>query len=266
MQKALEPIYTANNCSAAFQLNWSVTLFGNTTLPTKQRWFESLRIAVEPDGVRILECHLVKENVVQFFVSTRPETCPSSIIGWVKGRLQYAIRDEVPAAFRRNYSIHSVGSAQSETLDRYVSGQNQKHRMADPRVQRCLELLQFHDPNIDLAAVRTGNYGQFIYALQIVLETVDGWNEIRERVLTASKNMVIGTARKKRWLLSRIGLLSNHIHILLGAHVTESPESIALSLLNNLAYAQKMVPAFRHSYYVGTFGPYDRQAIRRHVD
>jgi hypothetical protein len=33
--------------------------------------------------------------------------------------------------------------------------------------------------------------------------------------------------------------------------------------MNNLAYVQGMKPMFRFSYYVGTFGPYDRGAIRR---
>ncbi len=78
--------------------------------------------------------------------------------------------------------------------------------------------------------------------------------------------MIIGSANKHRWRLSRIGLLSNHIHILLGAAVTESPESVALSLMNNLAYVQEMKPVFRFSYYVGTFGPYDRGAVRRELE
>ena len=55
------------------------------------------------------------------------------------------------------------------------------------------------------------------------------------------------------------------VHILLGCAVTESPESVALSLLNNLAFVQGMKPVYRFSYYVGTFGKYDRNSIRRRV-
>ena len=80
---------------------------------------------------------------------------------------------------------------------------------------------------------------------------------------TQSNVMIIRAAAKHDWRLSRIGLLSNHIHVLLGAGVTESPADVALSLMNNVAYAQGMKPAFRFSYYVGTFGPYDRNAVRR---
>ena len=52
------------------------------------------------------------------------------------------------------------------------------------------------------------------------------------------------------------------IHILIGIGVNESPESAALSLLNNLAFAQGWNPVFRFSYYAGTFGGYDRYSIK----
>jgi hypothetical protein len=78
--------------------------------------------------------------------------------------------------------------------------------------------------------------------------------------------MIVRAASTKNWRLSRIGLLSNHIHILLSCNVTDSPESVALSLLNNLAYVRGMRPVFRFSYFVGTFGSYNRDAIRNRLD
>ena len=42
----------------------------------------------------------------------------------------------------------------------------------------------------------------------------------------------------------------------------KSPAEVALSMMNNLAYAQGMKAAFRYSYYVGTIGPYDRNVRR----
>ena len=38
---------------------------------------------------------------------------------------------------------------------------------------------------------------------------------------------------------------------------------VALAYMNNLAYAHGMQPLFYHSYYAGTFGTYDLDAIRR---
>ena len=56
-----------------------------------------------------------------------------------------------------------------------------------------------------------------------------------------------------------------HILKLIGIGVNESPEGATLSVLNNLAFAQRWKPVFRFSYYAGTSGGYDRDAIRRAV-
>lgn len=261
----MQPLYTSQNCEAAYQLNWSLSLFGTVDFPTDADWLDKLRAATEPDGVHILECQATQPNVMQFFVSTQPQICPSEIVRSIKGRWQYLLREQHPSAFRRNYRIDSVGEVNADVLDQYVARQNEKHPMADSRVQERFVALQFHDPEVDLSAVQTGNYGQFVNALQVVIETVGGWNEIREGVLQATRDMIVRAARRKGWRLSRIGLLSNHIHILLGAGMTDSPADIALSLLNNLASVQDMKPVFRFSYYSGTFGGYDRSAIRRNL-
>jgi REP element-mobilizing transposase RayT len=159
-----------------------------------------------------------------------------------------------------------VGDANSEILDQYVARQVQKHLMVDDRVTERLEALQFHDAAIEPAAEQIGNYGKYVYGLHVVVENAGHWNEIREDVLHGVREMIVRACSVKGWRLARIGLLSNHIHVLLGCHVTESPESIALSLLNNLAYAQGMKPVFRFGYYVGTFGPYNRGAIWNRID
>jgi len=80
-------------------------------------------------------------------------------------------------------------------------------------------------------------------------------------VLAAYQRSIIAGCRRHDWLLSRIGLLSNHLHILLAAGIADSPQSVVLSLMNNLAYSQAMKAIWRFSYYAGTFGPYDRGAI-----
>jgi hypothetical protein len=215
--------------------------------------------------VRILEFHSPQSNVGQFFVSTRPQLARSAIVRSLKGRWQYLIRSEHPKTFRRNYFIGSVGEANCRVLDAYIAKQTSRHPMADPDVPGRLQSLQFHDGSIDPGQVVTSNYGQFVYWLQVVMETEVGWNEVRPSVLAGSRAMIIRACAKHDWQLSRIGLLSSHIDVLLGAGVTESPGEVALSLMNNLAYAQGMRPAFRFSYYVGTFGPYDRGAVRRRV-
>src|SRR5262245_5707539 len=89
-----------SNCSVAYQLNWLLSLFSRSLLPPSSPWLSALQAATEPDGVRILEFHASRENVLQFFVSTLPQASPADVVRSVKGRLQYLVRDEAPRAFR----------------------------------------------------------------------------------------------------------------------------------------------------------------------
>ena len=75
--------------------------------------------------------------------------------------------------------------------------------------------------------------------------------------------MILGVAQKKGHRLSRAAILPDHVHLTLGCAINETPEAVAIAYLNNLAYAQGMQPLYRHSYYVGTFGEYDLDAVRR---
>jgi len=222
---------------------------------------EALRIEIAKDNLRILDFLQPKPNVVQFYLSSQPQTSPSEIIRSVKGRWQHLSRQTDPFEFRRNYRITSVGDAKCEVLNTYVAKQSAKHPMADSRAQAVLETLQYHDPTIDPKAVRRSSYGEYIHSLQIVIESDSGWHEIRQEVLAAYQRSIIAGCRRHDWRLSRIGLLSNHLHILLAAGIADSPQSVVLSLMNNLAYSQEMKAIWRFSYYAGTFGPYDRGAI-----
>lgn len=256
------PLYSEADTAEAYQLNWIVSLFPRSHLPNLTDYHVPLRAATEEDGVRILEMTSNDAGCVQFFVSTQPNTSPAQILQKLKGRLQYLIRDLDPKAFARNYFISSVGEANCETLERYVGKQAVRHTMADTEVQSYFENCQFHDNRIDLARPRLSNHGQFLHSLHIVLENDGGRNEIRPDAIRLTLAKIEAVAIKKQWLLSRIGLVANHMHILLGADVTEKPRSIVLSLMNNLAYAFGMKRIYRPSFYVGTFGAYDRDAIR----
>jgi len=257
----LSPLYRPENCQAAFQLNWSLSVFASHPFEDGSDCIETLKPSLECGGIRVLEHRIVDRNTAQFFVSTLPSVVPSDIVRQIKGRWQHRVRGQSPISFRRNFSLASVGAASHKALDMYVAMQPKKHPMAQEGVQAMFEDLQFHDPTIDLTSYRTNNHGRFIYALQIVVESEEGWNDVRRAVQEGYVVAIRRTCTKHQWILSRIGVLANHIHILLGADVKSSPESISLSLLNNLVYSQAMKPFFKFSYYAGTFGPYDRGVI-----
>ncbi len=257
-----EPIYTAANCRIAYQLHWSLAVFARQALLKEEAWRQSLEDAVEPDGVRILEFQAVEPNTGQFLVSSKPEVSPAEIARSVKGRLHYLVRDAVPKLWRRHYSITSVGDANEDVLQGYVGRQVQRHPMADSRALARLSQAQFHDPAVDLADLRASGHGRFTHSLHIVLENTDRLCDTNEQRLAASRAMLIAVCRKKAWLLSRLAFAGNHLHMLVGCDVADAPRDVALSLMNNLAFAHGMKPFCEHSFYVGTFGPYDHGAIR----
>jgi len=261
-----EPIYRTDGCQSAYQLNWSLTLLAAKDFGFPKPILEDLQHTLELDGIRVLEWRLTAPDVVQLFLSTKPGLAPCEIIRFVKGRWQYTARKSVPVAFKRNYCITSVGSANAMVLDQYVDQQAIKHRMAQERVQTMFEDLQFQNPDIDLGLLQSTSYGRYIYSLQVVVETQDGWNDVRQSALTGYRQAIQQTCISNLWRLSRIAILANHIHMLVGPTVEASPESVALSFLNCLAESQKRKAIFKFSYYVGTFGPYNRNAIWNKLD
>src|SRR5262245_28438104 len=257
----LDPIYSAENVRLAYELRWSAAIFWTQPVPTTS-WLEALQSATEADGVRILEHRVTKPNVSQFLISTKPHVSPAVCLRSVKGRLQYLVRAELPKAFRRNYSIRSLGGANQAAIERYVASQREHHPMADPRVDALLVRYQFAADDVNLGRPRLSSHGQFIYNLHLVAVHQHRFVEISDEFLRRSFEMLQAVARKKRHLISRIGLLTDHIHWTIGCDVVESPLEAGLSYLNNLAFAHGMRPLFQFGFYVGTFGPYDMNAVR----
>ncbi|HEX5103241.1 MAG TPA: transposase [Pirellulaceae bacterium] len=242
-------------------LNWSVSLFGRAPLPPLAESDESLREVCESDGVRILEASAGSDSVVQFLVSTRPSAAPAQILRCLKGRWQYLIRKTHPAAFKRNYRIESVGSSSTDVIEKYIAGQLPRQGMADSRAQAMLARFQIDNPAVDMKRVRYTSYGQFTYNLHLVVVR-ESELLMDEPSLSANRDMILKVSARKELLLRRGGILSDHLHLALGRGIEQSSEEIALSHLNNLAFANGMTPCFRFGYYVGTFGAYDLGAVR----
>ena len=257
----LEPLYTIDNCQPAYQLRWSLALFAEHPIPSPVEWLGSLKASTERDGVRLLE-HQNQGNVQHFLISTRPDVPPPQIVKSVKGRLQNAIKEQAPKMFRRNFRLTSLGHSNRTTVEAYVAGQLGHHRMADERVDRMLADFQFEFPGVDLSLPQRSAHGEYLYNLHVVLVHAERWNEVRRDRLQTSAEMIIRCARTKRHRLSRLAMLADHMHLALGVPYPNAPGAVALGYMNNLAFAHGMTALFSPSYYVGTFGEYDMNAVR----
>jgi hypothetical protein len=130
------PLYAADLCNAAYQLNWAISLFPSGTVPDISTWLAQPRRALEQDGVRLIAEPICSPNAIELWASTTPQLAPAAILRLVKGRFQYAIGNAGPKVFRRNYRLESVGSAKRDVVEQYVAGQPNRHSMADARVQK----------------------------------------------------------------------------------------------------------------------------------
>ena len=257
----MEPLYTPQNTEPAYQLNWGLTLFWRGPAVPEARWLARLQEATEPDGVRVIKHRITTAGGSQFFISTKPHVSPSQLIRSVKGRLQHVIRKQTPKAFQRNYCVRSIGAAKRRTVEDYVAGQLKHHRMADPRAQQRLARFQRSEAGVDLSRPSFTSHGEYWYNLHVAIVNEHRWMEIREDVLGKLSRTVDRVASKYGDRLSRVGMFADHIHMTMGCSIERSPEELALSYLNNCAYACGMKPVFQFGYYVGTIGEYDRGAV-----
>ena len=133
--------------------------------------------------------------------------------------------------------------------------------MADPRVQALFA--RYHvDGAVDLASPRRGSHGQYNYNLHIVLVRRERHRIADEESIARVREMILRASDKKGHLLRKAAVVSDHIHLALGAALNGSPAEVALGYLNNLAYIEGLRPVFQFGAYLGTFGEYDRGAIR----
>jgi REP element-mobilizing transposase RayT len=256
----LTPIYTRDNCSFSCPLQWGLTVFWRKP-ETDDHWFQDLAAATEVDGIRLLGHRFSDPTVSQFAVSTQAHVSPLLVVQRVKGRLQHLVRDRLPKAFKGNYAIRSVGNVARESVERYAADQLGHHRMADPRVQARLARFQIERPEIDLSQPRRTSHGVYWYNLHLVLVHQERLPEIREEVLERIRDMIIRASDTKGYLLSRAGILADHVHLVLGCPIEVAPDEVALGFLNNLAYVHGMRPVYQYGGFIGTVGEYTMGAM-----
>ena len=258
---APQPIYTRENSAFSCPLQWGLTVFWRCH-PGCDDWFGGLATALEPDGIRVLGHRFESPAVSQFAISTQPHVTPSLIVQRVKGRLQYAVRDRWPKPLRGNYALRSFGKVTREIVERYVAGQVDHHPMADPRVDELLRKVQVMNEDVDLSQPQRTSQGLFWYNLHLVLVHRERWMEIREEMLCGLRDMIVKASRAKGYLLSRAGILPDHVHLTLGCPIDVAPVDVSLGFLNNLAHVQGMRPVYQYGGFVGTFGEYDNRAVQ----
>ena len=257
----LAPIYTAANTKFAYQLRWGITVHWVTPIE-ESVWLDAVTTALEADEIRLLSWRWLNESSCQMVVSTQPDLAPQAIIQRVKGRMQYAVRDRAPKALRPHYALRSFGTQERDVIEHYVAGQTGHHQMASERSQRIFEALRYVDPQSDLSVAQKTSHGDYWYNLHVVVVNAQRWCDVNESRLERIQQVLLQSGLKKRWRISRLSILADHLHATVGCPLEFSPESIVLSMMNNIAWVHEMKPILPFSAFVATFGEYDHRAIQ----
>ena len=124
-----------------------------------------------------------------------------------------------------------------------------------------LQHFQLAYREVDLSQPSRTAHGWYWYNLHLVFVNDGRWMETRESEIRKLCEMIEHVALKGEHRLSRLSLLCDHVHLVIGCKIDQSPEGIALGFLNSGAIALGMKPQFKFGYYAGTTGEYDLGAV-----
>ncbi len=258
----MEPIYSKSNCVPAYQLLWSLALFPTNRISISDDLQSKLNEALDADGIRILESKVTVNGTLLQLLSTQPQVKPSTIVQRTKGRLQHLLRSEAPINWRRNFRLTTVGSANVEAVENYVETQLDHHKMGAKFSQASLTDFVYKDDDVDLAAPIFSTHGQYFLGMHLVLVHADRWNCANPKFVEKTRIGILGIEKKNVCKISRLSILADHLHATIQFHFDLPPEELAFACMNNVAFCHDNLHMWMNSYYVGTIGSYDLNAIR----
>lgn len=265
MSDSILPLYDPDSCSPAFQLRYTWTGWpsGGKFDRTYPELIEDTKTAWETDGLRVLQ-HNWTDDRIQILFSGTPDVSPLLVATRAKGRLDHAIRmTGVSLPFSRKVSVRSIGDNTREDIERYILEQVSNEQFVDPRFAEMLSHYTTTVSDVDLSQPTDTARGRYWFNLHVVLVTDQRYRFTEAKALQQIFDGAFRIARHKAHLISSLSVMPDHLHIALRPKIEEAPAQVARSYQNNLAYFLKRGRIWEDSFYVGTFGEYTMQAIRR---
>ena len=260
-----QPLYTAADLHAAYELHYGWAGWPSTT-PFPIDLIEQLLAAIAPewegDGIRLLESSLAPEQLL-LTLSVRPQISPVTLAARVKGRLQHHCRRAGKSvAFSRKAALRTIGHNQRAQVEAYIGRQASKEAVADERFGALLSQLCIVRPEVDLSMPTESRSGRYWYNLHLVLITAQRYRVGDESTLLKIRDTCLRIGEKKKYAISAVAVMPDHLHLALRGTIDYSAEEIALSFMNNLAFALGQRAWWASGYYAGTFSEYDMDAVR----
>ena len=256
--------YRVDNTTAAYSLRWSWTgwpSLGSMPSFAEDDW-SALAIAWEQDGIRLLERNC-QSDYWQATVSTKPTTDPSFIVARIKGRIDHRFRSQkIPFKFSRKVSLRAIGNNTTSDVQDYIHRQVDSAQFYSANFAEDLKQFTRVWQEMDLHAPLEVSSGRYWYLLHLVL-VVDGRHRIGDfGFLGDLFEACQAIALDRRYRLGGLSVMPDHLHLCLRGAVADSPQAIALGYMNESCRRIGVMGLWRPSYYVGTTGVYNMNAVR----
>lgn len=256
--------YLADTTTAAYSLRWSWTgwpSLGSMPSLAENDW-SALADVWEQDGIRLLE-RKCQSDYWQATVSTKPATDPSFIVARIKGRIDHRCRSEkIPFKFSRKVSLRAIGNNTTLDVQDYIRQQVDSAQFCSSDFAQDLKQFTriWQDKNLlEPIEVSSGHYWYLLHLVLVVDERYRIGNLVFLGELFEACQAI---ALDRGYLLGGLSVMPDHLHMCLRGAVTDSPEAIAVGFMNELCRRLRVVSLWRPSYYVGTTGAYNMNAVR----
>lgn len=215
----------------------------------------------ESDGLRVLSAHRKKNQVAVTF-SAKPSVCPILLAQRAKGRLSYQLRKEgIQHEFSRKFAVRSIGENTNSDVAIYIAGQIKKEQFVDPRFAEMLSRFCLRWDDVDLSLPWEAKRSRYWYDLHLVLVTEERFRISAESIFERILERLLFVRDREGHLFKSLQLMPDHLHLLLRANVEHSPAQVSEMFQNETANAIGF-RVWKDTYYVGTTGEYNMNAIR----
>lgn len=262
-----QPLYDPSRVEGAFQLRYAWTGWpsGRAFASTPCEVLSTIKKDWEHDGLRLLESRWTISEV-QLLFSARPHVLPVLLATRAKGRLDHALRTaSLPVEFSRKGAVRSVGDNTRAEVEAYIERQVGKEHFVDPRFEHAMREFTVVNRSVDLSAPAASARGRYWYNVHLVLVVKERFRIVDLECLATIRDSCFRIADKKGYAISRLSVMPDHLHMALRGDHEQSPNEIVYAFQNNLAHALGQRHLWEDTFYVGTFGEYDMDAVRRRV-
>ena len=228
----MNPHFTA--LEAAYQLHYYLWFKTHYLQALLTREVQSVANLVVDDVCTREQYHLLSsdmtDNQIRLLISLRPDHKVSQVVKRLKGNLQHQLRKTFNSenVLAKGYFARSSGKIDLACARQYVESQTSHHgykgewtkpmkyrnetfKSPTFRFDHCATILNYH----------------FVFATQNRIAVFD------ETLAPGFFEYIVSVGKKHSFEIDRIGLLPDHMHLIIEGVPTISVEEYALAILNN---------------------------------